>query len=309
MKNVLITGCAGFIGSHAVEEFMSAGYNVAGLDSMTYAAKVENMSRFLADITFFKDDICDTDRVIEVISSHNIEWIINFAAETHVDNSIEACDNFIYSNIFGVKSLLEVCRKTGCKLLQVSTDEVYGSALRGSFSEDDPLAPGNPYSATKAAAEHLVRSYHNTYGIDYKIVRMSNNFGPRQHSEKFIPTILRSLLAGKKIPVYGDGKNVRDWFYVKDCVSMLRAVHEKGALNETFNLTLGNEKTNIEIVSLILDIMDRDFDSSVEFVDDRPGHDYRYSIDNGKVMAICDHIVTPTPVRAALEEMILEPRA
>ena len=134
-------------------------------------------------------------------------------------------------------------------------------------------------------------------------MRMSNNFGPRQHSEKFIPTILRSLSEGKKIPVYGDGKNVRDWFYVKDCVSMLRKVHECGALNETFNLTLGNEKTNIEVVRLILEIMGRDLETSIEFVEDRPGHDFRYSINNEKVMAICDHVATP--MRSALEEMIL----
>jgi len=305
--SILITGCAGFIGSHAVEEFLNAGHEALGLDSMTYAAKLENMSGFLTNITFFKEDICDTEKVAEIVKVHDVECIINFAAETHVDNSIEACDSFIYSNILGVKSLLEVCKITGCWLLQVSTDEVYGSTAQGSFSEEAALNPGNPYSATKAAAEHLIRAYQNTYGIRYKIVRMSNNFGPRQHSEKFIPTILRSLAAGKKIPVYGNGKNIRDWFYVKDCVSMLRKVYELAPMDETFNLTLGSEKTNIEIVELILDILGDDPLDSIEFVEDRPGHDFRYSIDSTKVAAICDHY--QTPLRQALSETINEQRS
>ena len=225
---IMITGCAGFIGSHATEEFLKAGYDIVGVDALTYAGSTENMSGFIDDIMFVHADICDDKKIRSLVKDEGIEYIVNFAAETHVDNSIDSCKNFIKSNVDGVRSLLDACRDFGCSLLHVSTDEVYGSAMDGSFTEDDILSPRNPYSATKAAAEHLITSYANTYKTDYKMVRMSNNFGPRQHSEKLIPTILKSLSLGKKIPIYGDGSNIRDWFYVKDCVKMVRGILEKG---------------------------------------------------------------------------------
>ena len=198
--NLLITGCAGFIGSHAVDHFLDVGHNVVGVDCFTYAASLDNLKSALADknFTLYETDICDTNKIIEYCADHKIDWIVNFAAETHVDNSIESCEKFIHSNIVGVQSLLECCRELGIKLFHISTDEVYGSIKSGSFSENDKLNPKNPYSATKAAAEHLVQSYENTYGVEFIIVRPSNNFGPRQNKEKFIPTILTSLVNKQK---------------------------------------------------------------------------------------------------------------
>jgi len=299
---VIVTGCAGFIGSHTTEELLSRGYDVIGIDCMTYAGSVQNMENFIQDIDFYEIDINWTERIRDLVQEENVEWIINFAAETHVDNSITSVEPFIHSNVNGVASLLEVCRATGCKLLHISTDEVYGSTTEGSFVETDNFSPRNPYSATKAAAEHLVTSFHNTYGTEYKMTRMSNNFGPRQHQEKFIPTILRSIKQGKKIPVYGDGKNIRDWFYVKDCAKCVVDVLESGEMNEVYNLTLQNELENVEIVSIILGHLGLEFQDVVEFVEDRLGHDFRYSIDNTKFLQISS--VTPTSFEDSLRQTI-----
>lgn len=303
MKTIMITGCASFIGSHTVENFLSAGYRVVGVDSMTYAASRDNMKSFIDDITFVEEDICNTQKMKELVEDNKVSWIINFAAETHVDNSIENCSNFIHSNVNGVQSLLEVCKSTGCSILQISTDEVYGSVEEDTSLEEDRLDPRNPYSATKAAAEHLIAAYHNTHKISYKMVRMSNNFGPRQHSEKFLPTILRSLMSGKKIPIYGNGSNIRDWLYVKDCANLIRGILENGKLNNVYNLTYNNEMTNIEIVKCVLGILDKDLDSSIEFVEDRPGHDFRYAINNSKMLEVCDKDITG--MADAIEETIL----
>ena len=300
--SVMITGCAGFIGSHVTEEFLSHNIKVVGVDCMTYASDIANMGSFISEIDFHKLDINDYSEILNLVQKNKIEWIVNLAAETHVDNSIESCDSFIHSNINGVKTLLDVCRKTGCRLLQVSTDEVYGSCLEGSFSENDKLSPGNPYSATKTAAEHLITAYQNTYGIKYKMVRMSNNFGPRQHSEKFIPTILRSILSNRKVPIYGNGKNIRDWFFVKDCAAMVKDVYDLGELNETYNLTLSNEIENVTIVKKIFKIVEKDFDSNLEFVTDRLGHDFRYSIDNSKFQSLKNR--NPTDFSTALKQTI-----
>ena len=302
--NVIVTGCAGFIGSHTTEELLSRGYNVVGVDSLTYAASLENMKSFINDIDFYELDINDTEEIRTLVQDNNIEWIINFAAETHVDNSIISVDPFIHSNISGVSSLLEVCRKTGCKFLQISTDEVYGSTADGSFIETDNFNPRNPYSATKTAAEHLVTSFHNTHGVEYKMTRMSNNFGPRQHQEKFIPTILRSIKNGKKIPIYGDGKNIRDWFYVKDCSRCVVDVLENGKVNEVYNLTLQNELENIEVVNLILEHYNLNMSDHIEFVDDRLGHDFRYSINNEKFLSLTN--ITATDFKESLRQTILE---
>jgi dTDP-glucose 4,6-dehydratase len=284
--SIMITGCAGFIGSHTAEVFLSAGYNVVGIDCMTYAADPKNMKDFIDKIDFYEVDIANTKEIAKIVRKHKVGWIVNFAAESHVDNSISSAQPFIHSNITGVYSLLSVCRSEGCKFFQISTDEVYGSIRDGSFVETDKLNPRNPYSATKAAAEHLVTSFYNTYGIDYKMVRMSNNFGPRQNKEKLIPTILRSLRAGKKIPIYGDGKNIRDWFYVKDCAKCILQVFRNGAINDVYNLSLVNEKENIEIVKSILKILQLPIYENIEFVKDRLGHDFRYSINNEKFLAL-----------------------
>ena len=302
--NVIVTGCAGFIGSHTTEELLSRGYDVVGIDSLTYAASPENMKSFINDIDFYELDINDTEEIHTLVQDNNIEWIINFAAETHVDNSIISVDPFIHSNISGVSSLLEVCRKTGCKFLQISTDEVYGSTADGSFIETDNFNPRNPYSATKTAAEHLVTSFHNTHGVEYKMTRMSNNFGPRQHQEKFIPTILRSIKNGKKIPIYGDGKNIRDWFYVKDCSRCVVDVLENGKVNEVYNLTLQNELENIEVVNLILEHYNLNMSDHIEFVNDRLGHDFRYSINNEKFLSLTN--ITATDFKESLRQTILE---
>jgi len=300
--NVLITGCAGFIGSHAVEEFLFQGHKVLGVDAMTYAADKNNMASFINDIDFFHADICNTDLMRRLVDQYKIDWIINFAAESHVDNSIKDCEQFIRSNILGVNSLLNVCKELNCKMLHISTDEVYGSIKEGSFTENDILNPKNPYSATKASAEHLVKSYSNTYGVEQIIVRMSNNFGPRQHKEKLVPTILSTLLSGKKIPVYGDGKNVRDWFYVKDSVKMVYRVFDKGKFGEIYNLTHCNEMTNLEIINTICEICDKKPKESISFVEDRLGHDFRYSISNDKIKNL--GIDAPTEFFEAIKQTI-----
>jgi dTDP-glucose 4,6-dehydratase len=306
-KNVLITGCAGFIGSHATDLFLDDGYNVIGVDSLTYAGKVENILEALKNkkFNFYQNDICNTKVMKKLIDLHEIDWIINFAAETHVDNSIASASSFVKSNVDGVRSLLDCCINTNVKFLQISTDEVYGSINNGSFSENDEMKPKNPYSATKAAAEHLVKAYNNTFGIDYLIVRMSNNFGPRQHKEKLIPTVLNSLARNTKIPIYGDGKNIRDWFYVKDCAKMLKLTMETGSLGNIYNLTNCQEFENVQIIRKICELSDHDYESSIEFVKDRLGHDFRYSIDNKKIDNLLKSKRQVTDLNKALKETIV----
>ena len=286
MGNILVTGCAGFIGSHVVDALLVRGHSVVGLDLLTYAGSIDNLENSIEEIEFYCGDICHSNFVDEIIKRHKIECIMNFAAETHVDNSIDDAAPFMRTNIEGVMSLLEICRKNNTMLFHVSTDEVYGSTQEGSFLENDRLNPRNPYSASKAAAEHLVTSYNNTFGVRYKMVRMSNNFGPRQNSEKFIPTILRNLAAGNRIPLYGDGKNVRDWLYVKDCAKILCDILEDGNDNDVYNVSFNNEHENIYVINMILKIMKLKFDDHVEFVSDRLGHDFRYSIDSNKMRNI-----------------------
>jgi len=288
-KSLLITGCAGFIGSHACVEYHNMGYSVFGIDSMTYASKKENINMISVatrcNWNYYFGDICDTDLVSSIVDSNNIDWIINFAAETHVDNSIKSVNSFIHSNISGVASLLDICKvKKNVKLLHVSTDEVYGSSDNGEiFNESSNLNPRNPYSATKAASEHLIKSYSNTHDVKYIIVRPTNNFGSNQHAEKFIPTIVRSLMKGKKIPIYGDGKNYRDWLYVKDNVFAIEHIMRNSSINECYNISGKNEMTNIEIVKKICDILNFNFEKSIMFIEDRPGHDKRYAICDKKL--------------------------
>ncbi len=287
-QNVMITGCAGFIGSHAVDYFLNKGYHVIGIDCFTYAGKVENIRHQYANPNFklYNLDICNAQDILKICKARKIDWIINFAAETHVDNSIKNSTNFIHSNINGVHSLLEVCHQSKTMLFHVSTDEVYGSISEGEFNENDKLTPQNPYSATKAAAEHLIRSYTNTHGIKHLMVRPSNNFGPRQHNEKFLPTIFRNLKLEKLIPIYGDGSNIRDWLFVKDTAAAIEFLVRKGKINETYNITAKNEMKNLDLLKLVCQIKDIKLENYLSFVKDRPGHDFRYSICNKKLMLL-----------------------
>ncbi len=284
--NILITGCAGFIGSHAVDCFLEdKKYSVLGLDKLTYASNMNNLSlaRSSDRFTFLKADICNTDLLEKLVKENEISCILNFAAETHVDNSIKSAESFIESNVHGVYSLLEVCRKNKILFFHISTDEVYGVANEISFTEEDKLNPKNPYSATKAAAEHLITSYQNTFNVKSLMVRPSNNYGPRQHSEKFMPTILRNLSAKTKVPIYGDGKQIREWTYVKDTAKAIKFILEKSKLNECYNISSNIELENISLVKLICKCLQENFDSSVKYVEDRLGHDVRYSINNDKL--------------------------
>ena len=263
---------------------------VVGVDCFTYAGKKENLCNALESdrFTLFREDICSTDKIREICERHNITNIVNFAAETHVDNSIDNCESFIRSNILGVKSLLDVVKDTKIRMIHVSTDEVYGSRVAGHFLEQDKFNPRNPYSATKASAEHLIASYNNTYNMRVTTVRPSNNFGPRQHGEKFLPTVIRSLSEGKKVPVYGDGKNVRDWLYVKDNVKAIYHLSKDylhTRISSSFNITNNNEMTNLDMVKSVCEVLGKDFEKSVEFVKDRPGHDFRYAISNRKLLS------------------------
>jgi len=304
MNNFLVTGCAGFIGSHAVDLLLSHGHKVCGVDKLTYAGNIDNLDTSLANenFTFYQSDICDRSYIEKLINTYKTDCIINFAAESHVDNSIKGSDSFIFSNIIGVKELLEICKNRDIKFCQISTDEVYGSITTGSFSESDVLSPKNYYSATKAAAEHIVTAYHNTFNIDYLIVRMSNNYGPRQHGEKFLPTIVNSINNNKRIPLYGKGDNIRDWIYVKDSVRIIYNLIMREIYNDIYNISFNDERKNIDVIRAVLEYLNLDFDSSVEFVDDRLGHDFRYSIDNNKMSSLVRF--KPTSFQDGLEQTI-----
>lgn len=301
-NKVLITGCAGFIGGHALDSFLDNGCEVIGVDKMTYAANpstVEPREGF----TFYKEDVCDTEAMKNIAEKHNVDYIIHFAAESHVDNSIKGDNCFIDSNITGTKSLMEVCKSLSIPICHISTDEVYGPIADGSFSEDDKLSPQNFYSATKAAAEHIVCAYSNTFDIDYVMIRMSNNYGPRQNTEKFIPTILKSIKSESKIPVYGNGLNVRDWIYVKDSVRVIYNIVQSVNFNkEIYNITFGDEKYNLEVISEILNYFNLTQEQAVEFVEDRLGHDSRYSITNEKMLKFVDF--TPTSFQEGIKQTI-----
>ena len=303
-KTIVITGAAGFIGSHATDLFLEKGYNVVGIDSMTYASNEENLTsaKKTGRFKLCKHDIRDTLRIENICQENDIEWIFNFAAETHVDNSIINIKPFIESNIEGVASLLSICKNNQYKLFHISTDEVYGSLEDGSFTEKDVLSPQNPYSATKASSEHLIKSYANTYGVDYTIVRPANNFGPRQNKEKFLPTILNSVFSNQKIPVYGDGMNIRDWLYVKDNASIIYEIWRLDTKNETFNISCSNEMTNIDLIKEVSSYLEKDWKSLVNFVKDRKGHDKRYSINTVKLNRLLS--LSKTPFSDALSDTI-----
>ena len=287
MKTYLVTGGSGFIGSNFVRQMLQNDTNchIVNLDKLTYAGNPANLVDIEMDerYSFVHGDICDTDVVRQIFHQHKPQIIINFAAETHVDRSIGSPDDFIKTDVFGVFTLLEASKEFGVDLfLQISTDEVYGSIAEGSFCEGDPLLPSSPYSASKAGGDRLAYSYYVTYNLPVIITRASNNYGPFQYPEKLIPLFVTNALEDRDLPVYGDGKNVRDWLYVSDHCSAVHFIIENGKLGEVYNVGGGNELQNIHITHQILEQLGKSADL-IKFVEDRKGHDLRYSLDCSKL--------------------------
>lgn len=288
MKNLLVTGGAGFIGSNFINYLLddTDEYNIINLDKLTYAGNLENLKPVESkkNYHFIKGDICNSELVRYLFEKYRIKFVINFAAESHVDRSILGSKIFFQTNVIGTNVLLENARQFQVeKFLQVSTDEVYGSLGEdGYFTESNNLSPNSPYSSSKASADMMALAFNHTYGLPVVITRCSNNYGPFQFPEKLIPLMIINALNNKKLPVYGDGMNVRDWIYVVDHNIALRTVFEKGNVGEVYNIGSSNEKPNIEIVKLILNKLNKSEDL-IEFVKDRPGHDRRYAIDSTKM--------------------------
>lgn len=285
---ILVTGGAGFIGSCFVRHILNKynDYKVLNLDALTYAGNIENLNdvKNNPNYTFIHGNICDKELVSNLASE--VDCIVNFAAESHVDRSITGPEIFIETNVKGTLNLLQAAKENKIqRYLQVSTDEVYGSLGKtGYFYETTPISPNSPYSASKASADLLVRAYYETYKMPVLTTRCSNNYGPYQYPEKLIPFFISKLLRGEKVPVYGDGLNVRDWLYVYDHCSAIDTVLHKGTVGEVYNIGGHNEKTNMEITKLILNAMGKD-ESSIEYVQDRLGHDRRYAISNDKIQS------------------------
>jgi dTDP-glucose 4,6-dehydratase len=284
----MVTGAAGFIGANFVHHMLNKDPDVDIIvyDKLTYAGNMDNLKDVRDRIKFVKGDICDPQMVETSIKKYEVDEIINFAAETHVDRSINSATDFLESNVKGVYTMLEASRKYDIRrMLQISTDEVYGSIQDGSFYETSNINPSNPYSAAKAAGDLLARSYFNTYKLPVLITRSSNNFGPYQYPEKLIPLIILKALKNEPLPVYGTGLNVRDWIYAVDNCSGIDTVFQKGKLGEVYNIGGGNEKPNIEVVKLILRQLGKP-ESLITYVKDRPGHDLRYSLNSDKTKAL-----------------------
>jgi len=308
MKNILITGGAGFIGANFVPYFIENNpeYHLINLDMLTYAGnlenvkEVENHSRY----TFIKGDICDRVFIEELFNKYDFQDVIHFAAESHVDNSISGPEAFIKTNVLGTFNLLDVARKhwmsapnqyksgyENSRFHHISTDEVYGTlGETGLFTEETPYAPNSPYSASKASSDMVVRSYFHTFGMNVVTTNCSNNYGPKQHNEKLIPTIIRKAITGENIPIYGDGKNVRDWLYVLDHCKGIELVFHKGKSGETYNIGGRNERNNLYIANTICELLNEmkpkaggKYQEQITFVKDRPGHDLRYAIDATKI--------------------------
>ncbi len=305
-NTILVTGGAGFIGANFVLAWLEvAGTPVINLDKLTYAGNLENLASVADDPKhiFVQGDIGDRDLVRQLLTEHRPYAIVNFAAESHVDRSIHGPEDFVQTNVVGTFHLLEEVRaywsalnaseRERLRFLHVSTDEVYGSLGSDdpAFTETTAYAPNSPYSASKAASDHLVRAYHHTYGLPVLTTNCSNNYGSYQFPEKLIPLVLMNALAGKPLPIYGDGSNVRDWLYVSDHCSAIRTVLNKGRVGETYNIGGCNEKTNLQVVHTLCDILDSEkpradgesYRSQITYVKDRPGHDRRYAIDAGKI--------------------------
>ena len=280
----LITGGCGFIGSHFVRLILTKykDSEVINLDKLTYAGNPENLKDIEKNYRykFIKGDICDKKLVLDLVK--DVDIVVNFAAESHVDRSIIEPESFVKTDVLGTQNLLEACRKFNKRHLQISTDEVYGSIQNGKFKENDNLNPSSPYSASKASADLLVLSYHITYGLNVIITRTTNNFGPNQYPEKLIPLFVTNLLEGKKVPVYGNGMNIRDWVYVVDNCEAIDFVINNGKAGEIYNIGSDNEKNNLEITKFILKELGKD-ENSIEYVKDRLGHDKRYALDSTKI--------------------------
>ncbi len=307
MKTILITGGAGFIGSNFIPYFLKEhkDYKVVNLDLLTYAGNLDNLKEVEGNdrYEFIKGNICNRELVEYIFDKFDIRGVIHFAAESHVDNSIEDPEIFVKTNVNGTFTLLDTAYKKwmkepfvykkeyeNCRFHHISTDEVYGTlGESGFFTEETPYAPNSPYSASKASSDMMVRSYHHTYGMNTVITNCSNNYGPKQHDEKLIPTIIRNALKGNDIPIYGDGKNIRDWLYVLDHCKGIDLVYHKGRSGETYNIGGKNERENIYIANKICEILDelvskeKSYKEQIKFVKDRPGHDRRYAIDATKI--------------------------
>ncbi len=301
MKNVLVTGGAGFIGSNFVHYMLeNSDALIVNLDALTYAGNLENLEDIKdnKNYRFVKGDIRDKKLVEQIFNDYDIDTVVNFAAESHVDRSIVEPEIFLTTNVIGTQVLLDAAKrhwnlapddkysreyKEGVRYLQVSTDEVYGALGKtGMFTETTPLSPNSPYSVSKASADMLVRAYNNTFGLPVVITRCSNNYGPYQFPEKLIPLMINNCMNDKSLPVYGDGMQIRDWLHVKDHCSAIATVLEKGRIGEVYNVGGNNEKANVEIVKLIISTMGKSEDL-ITYVKDRPGHDRRYAIDNTKI--------------------------
>lgn len=287
MKRVVVTGGCGFIGSNLIRHLLqSTDYVVICVDRLSYSGNPENIAEFKSNprFEFVQADIGDIVAMDGVIS--HADGVINLAAETHVDRSIDDADDFLKTNILGAETLVRLAKKYGIKrFLHMSTDEVYGSIRTGKFNENSPIEPNSPYSASKAAADLLMRAYRETYHYPVLITRCTNNYGPYQYPEKVIPLFVTNLLSGKKVPLYGDGQNRRDWIHVEDAVRALHLVFENGILGEVYNIGSDNELSNLELTVAILKNMGFG-DERIEYVADRPGHDFRYALDFSKVRSL-----------------------
>lgn len=307
MQQILVTGGAGFIGSNFIEYFLSKNNdaNIVNVDDLTYAGSLDNLKEVEnnPNYNFEKGNICDRKFIMEVFEKYQITDVIHFAAQSHVDNSIKNPNIFIQTNINGTFTLLDVAKSfwmrsdftpkdefQNSRFHHISTDEVYGAlGLAGLFTEQTPYAPNSPYSASKAASDFLVRSYFHTYGLNVVTSNCSNNYGPKQHDEKLIPVIIRKAINDEKIPIYGDGKNIRDWLFVKDHCKGIELVFKTGKAGETYNIGGRNERTNLDIVNTICKILDdiqpkkTSYKNQISFVKDRAGHDFRYAIDASKI--------------------------
>jgi dTDP-glucose 4,6-dehydratase len=284
-----VTGGAGFIGSNYVEHLFR---NVAEMtsvtiyDKFTYAANPKNYQEFVDDprLTVIKGDICDSHLLEKSMAGH--DFVLHFAAESHVDRSIDDASTFVHTNVLGTFNVLEICRKVGVKtLIHISTDEVYGSLIEGSADETSPLQPNSPYAASKAASDMLARSYFMTHGLDVRTTRCCNNYGKYQYPEKVIPVFINKLKSGERLPIYGNGNNVREWIHVSDHVSGIQTVLERGIAGEIYNIGTGSHLSNNELATIIINLMGLN-ENMKSFVEDRKGHDFRYSVDSSKIMSL-----------------------
>lgn len=283
LSKILATGGAGFIGSEFVRKAIKKGYETVVVDKLTYAGDLERLDEVKGRYKFYKVDICNKNLMESIFKKEKPEIVVHFAAATHVDRSIQDATPFIETNIKGTQVLLDALRKYKIeKLIQISSDEVYGEIRDGEFPEDSPLNPSSPYAASKAAADLLVKAYMRTYNFPAIIIRPSNTYGPWQYPEKLIPLAILKILRNEKIPVYGDGKNVREWLYIEDCVEGIFEILKKGGIGEIYNIGSGEEEQNIKVVKQILKILNKP-ETLIEFVKDRPGHDFRYRLNSEKI--------------------------